>query len=262
VAISGFLIILIWHISISPSQDRDWKIVHGKIPSAETSGEIVTIENIRDFEFRTPDDYTVSYINQTFNLKNLRGVDLFLNYWGSSLMAHPIVSFDFGDDGHICFSIETRREKNEGFSAIGGIYKMFEIIYVASTERDSVMLRATAKGEDVFLYRTTITGEQAEILFLQYVRRIKELDDKPEFYNAITANCTTSIRRQNSPQMRRPWDCRMLINGQFDKMLYDNGIIAKTAPFEDIKKKSHINERALKAGYSSASDFSKMIRKQ
>ena len=256
--LSFVTLIMIWHISILPQQYRDWQEVHLKTPYAEINGDIVTVHDIRDFQFRGPSDFTPAYETHSYNLNNLRDVDLFLNFWGSDKMAHPIVSFDFGQDGHLCFSIETRREKNEGFSAVGGLFKMFEIIYIACTERDCVMLRAVSPGEDVYLYKTKIGKEDTKMIFLQYIKRIDELCKKPEFYNAITANCTTSIRRQNSPERRRPWDWRMLINGEFDRMLYDNDMLDTSIPFEELKKRSHINRKALDAGYSS--DFSERIR--
>lgn len=256
--LGGITLIMVWHISILPRQYRDWQVVHSKTPHAEIDGDIVTVHDIRDFQFRSPGDFTPVYETRSYNLKNLQEADLFLNFWGSDKMAHPIVSFDFGQDGHLCFSIETRREKNEGFSAIGGLFKMFEIIYIACTERDCVMLRAVSPDEDVYLYSTKIEKENTRILFLQYIKRINELSSKPEFYNAITANCTTSIRRQNSPELRRPWDWRMLINGKFDRMLYENELLDTSIPFEKLKKRSHVNQKALEA--KDSPDFSERIR--
>jgi hypothetical protein len=49
--------------------------------------------------------------------------DVFVTYWGSPWIAHPIVSFQLGDSEHICFSIETRKEIGEGYSAIRGFFR-------------------------------------------------------------------------------------------------------------------------------------------
>ncbi len=258
VVLAGIILILLWHISIRPRQDRDWQAVHARLPHADVKGDIVTIHGIRDFKFSSPTDFKEAYCTKTFNLDNLMGVDLLLNFWGSKYMSHPILSFDFGSDGHICFSIETRREKCEGFSAVGGLYKMFELIYVACTERDCLMLRAVSEGEDVFLYRTKFDKEEARTRFLQFAGRINELYERPEYYNAVTANCTTSIRRQSAPELRRPWDWRLLVNGELDRMLYENGLLDTSVPFDELKGRSHVNKKALEAGYSD--DFSEKIR--
>ena len=58
-------------------------------------------------------------------------------YWGSPNIAHTMVSFGFSGSDYICFSIETRKEKGEGYSAIKGLFRQFELVYVAADERDS-----------------------------------------------------------------------------------------------------------------------------
>lgn len=254
----GILLIFLWHASINPRQDRDWQDVHSRTPSVTIKGNEYTINNIRDFHFRSPTNFSMSYVSRTFNIKKIQGIDVIMCHWGSVLMAHPILSFDFGDQGHICFSIETRREKNEGFSAIGGIYKMFELIYVASTERDCVMLRTNADGEEAFLYRSTLSPRDAEYLFLRYIQRINQLAASPEFYNAVSANCTTSIRKQNDQDTRLPWDWRILVNGKLDQMLYEKQLLDNSIPFDKLKHNAKINEKAMAAGYSD--NFSEIIR--
>jgi Domain of unknown function (DUF4105) len=70
----------------------------------------------------------------------------FVNYWASQLMAHPILSFDFGPQGHLCFSIETRPPRGKAYSTIGGPYRQFELIYIAANERDVIRLRTIRAG--------------------------------------------------------------------------------------------------------------------
>ena len=53
-------------------------------------------------------------------------------------MAHPIVSFQFADAPPVCFSIETRKKAGQTYSAIGGLYRQFELIYIAADERDVI----------------------------------------------------------------------------------------------------------------------------
>lgn len=49
------------------------------------------------------------------------------------LLAHPMLCFDFGEDGRVVLSGETRREVGEPFSAFGGFYKMFVLRADADT---------------------------------------------------------------------------------------------------------------------------------
>ena len=41
-----------------------------------------------------------------------------------------------------------------------------------------------------------------------------ELRIRPRWYNAVTTNCTTSIRAQRPTDERMPWDWRILVNGK------------------------------------------------
>ncbi|MGB8356128.1 MAG: DUF4105 domain-containing protein, partial [Chthoniobacteraceae bacterium] len=231
-----------------------------RLPHATVDGNRVTIENVRNFEYRTENDFTPRYETRTYDLRNLRAVDLFVNFWGISFMAHPILSFDFGPGGHVCFSIETRYKKGQGFSALGGLYRQFEIIYIVADEHDIIRVRTNyRKGEDAYLYRLKSSPEQARTSFLEYIHTLNSLTERPRWYNAITDNCTTAIRQQRTASERSKWDWRMLANGYGDKLLYERGVIDTSMPFEELKRISLIDEKAKAANDSP--DFSALIRK-
>ena len=70
----------------------------------------------------------------------------------------------------LCFSIKTRKEIGESYSAIGGFFRQFELIYVAADERDVIRGRTNfRRGEDVYLYRTTVPPEKARERFMDYI---------------------------------------------------------------------------------------------
>ncbi|HMP84104.1 MAG TPA: DUF4105 domain-containing protein, partial [Verrucomicrobiota bacterium] len=229
------------------------------LPYAEISGNQVTIHNIRNCDYRTETDFDVRHYDRTFDLDKLQTVDLYLVYWGSPHMAHTMVSFGFGGGEFVCFSIETRKEKGEGYSATKGLFRQFELTYVVADERDLVRLRTNYRvGEDAYLYRVQMTPEQGRTFFLNYLRRVNELHKRAEWYNAITDNCTTAIRTQRAAQDRAPWDWRMLVNGHLDELLYERGTLATNLPFAELKQGCHVNARAKAA--DKADDFSRRIR--
>lgn len=255
----AFLVVLGWWLTLQPRQDRDWKPEVGTLAYAEVNGDSVTIHHVRNFDYRTEDDFTVRYEDRHYDLRELRGMDLFNNTWGSKYMSHPIVSFDFGAGGHVCFSVETRPEKGEGFSALGGLYRRFELIYVVADERDIIRLRTNyRKGEDSYVYHLNTSPERARRSFLEYVETLNKLWVKPRWYNAITDNCTTAIRHQRAPSERLPWDWRLLVNGYADRMMYENGAFDRSVPFDELKRRAHLTERARAA--DQAPDFSERIR--
>lgn len=254
----GFLVIAAWWSTLRPRLDRDWQPQIAMLAYATRDGDRLTVHNIRNFDYRTATNLTPSYETRTYDLANLRALDLFVNYWGSQLMAHPILSFDFGPQGHLCFSIETRPPPGKAYSTIGRLYRQFELIYIAADERDVIRLRTNIKGEDIYLYRLTMPPNEVRARLMEYIDRLNELHVRPVWYNAITANCTTSIRTQSAADRRLPLDWRLLFNGYGDEMLYECYALAGDLPFTVLKKRALINERAKAA--DNAPDFSDRIR--
>src|SRR5262245_33660290 len=113
----GFAAVLAWWLTIAPSNDRAWQGDVTQTPWAEIDGDRVTIHNVRNYDYRAEFDYTPRWEDRSYDLSQIRGADIFLTYWGSPWIAHPIVSFQFGDSDHVAFSIETRKEVGEEYSA-------------------------------------------------------------------------------------------------------------------------------------------------
>jgi len=246
-----------------PSNDRDWQPDLATLAWAEIVGDKVTIHNIRNCDYRTETDFTCHYYDKTFDLSKLKGVDFYLVYWGSPSIAHTMMSFDFEGQGNVCFSIETRKQKGQEYSTVKGFFRQYEIIYIVADERDLVRLRTNyrekGKGEDVYLYHLNTTPVFAREVFLSYLREVNSLKARPEWYNALTENCTTSIRKHTmpyNPKARLDW--RIIVNGYIDEMLYERGMIDTNLPFAELKKLSYINPRAKAADKDPA--FSKLIR--
>lgn len=251
------VLVAVWWVSIPPRQYRDWKPEVALTPHVQIDGEIASIHNFRNFDYRTSDDFTPRYELRKVDLRKLRGVDIFINYWGSPYMAHPIFSYDFGEDGRVCFSIETRPEKGESYSILGGFYRRFELFYVVADERDVIRVRSNCRNdEDVYLYRLGMKGARES--FLEYVRTVNDLHENPRWYNAISNNCTTAIRKQKLASDRRPFDWRFIVNGFGDDLLYDRGQLDQSLPFAELKRISRVNEKAKAADQSP--DFSERIR--
>jgi hypothetical protein len=254
------LIVAAWWFTLRPSNDRTWLPDVAETPWAEIEGDLVTLHNVRNFDYRSFAEYTPKWETRNVRLSEITGVDIALTYWGSPWMAHPIVSFQFENSPPVCFSIETRKEEGEAYSALAGFFRQYELIYIIADERDVVRVRTNHReGEDVYLYRLKISPENARSRFLEYLETLNHLREHPRWYNALTTNCTTSIRSQHHDAERGEWDWRILLNGKSDEMLYENGAL-QTADlsFEKLKEGSKINAAAQAA--DSSHDFSRLIR--
>jgi hypothetical protein len=259
VTAGGFLLVLAWWLTLQPSNDRDWQPDSAVLAYADIEGNRITVHNIRNCDYRTETDYDPHYYDKTFDLDRLRSADLFMIYWGSPNIAHTMVSFGFEGGDYLCFSIETRKRKGQGYSAVRGLFRQYELIYVAADERDVVRLRTNYRqGEEVYLFRLKGSTDHVRKAFLEYIERLNQLRQHPEWYNALTQNCTTSIRAQRASFERTPWDWRMLMNGHGDELLYERGLIATNLPLPELKQRVHINDRAKAADKDA--DFSAKIR--
>ena len=256
----AFAIILLWWLTLKPSNDEAWQPDVAQTAWADINGDEVTIHNVRNCDYRTETDFTPRWETRTVRLSQMAGMDIAIDYWGSPWISHPIVSFQFADALPLCFSIETRKTVGQTYSAIRGFYRQFTLIYIASDERDVMRVRTNyRRGEDLYLYRTLASPEQARARFLEYIRTMNLLHEQPRWYNAVTSNCTTAIRAQRAADKRAPWDWRMLINGTADEMLYEHHAIATGGlPFAELKQRSLINERARAA--NDDPNFSRAIR--
>lgn len=255
-----FAIVTAWWLTLDPTNQAEWQPDVSQLAWAEIEGDVVTLHNIRNIDYRSESDYTPRWETRSVRLSQLTGIDMAITYWGSPWMAHPIMSFQFADAPPVCFSIETRKKIGQSYSAIGGLYRQYELIFIVADERDVVRLRTNYRqGEDVYLYRTTLTPDQARKRFLDYLHSINRLKQKPQWYHAITTNCTTTIRYQHDSNERVPWDWRLLLNGKGDEMLCDlKRIETDGLPFSELKKKALINSAAQAA--KDDPDFSKQIR--
>ena len=238
--------VLLWWTSIEPSNERDWQTDVAALPYATQDGDLVTLHNIRNFDYRTEQDFLPRYDERTFDLRQLDAVDLIAVYWMGDAIAHIMVSFGFAGD-HVAISIETRKEKGEPYSSIAGFFKQYELIYVVGDERDLIRVRTNYRRPEelAYVYRTRATPANARGLFLEYVEKINQLRERPEFYNTLTTNCTTDVWwlvRTLSGQV--PLDWRVLLSGYFPEYAYDLGNLDTGLPFPELKARSLINDKA------------------
>jgi hypothetical protein len=246
--LAAFVVVLAAWLAIPPSNARDWQPDVATLAFADIRGDHVIVHNVRNAEYRTETDYTVRLEERALDLSKLRSLDLFLVYWGSPLIAHTILSWGFEGDQYLAISIETRKEKGEEYSALRGFFRQYELVFVVADERDVVRLRTNVRGEDVYVYRLDASPADARRLLLRYLAEVNRLHDRPHWYNALTENCTTAIKRIAGADTRRSWwSWKLVLNGYLDELAYANGAFDHSLPFAVLKAKSHINDRAKAA---------------
>jgi hypothetical protein len=254
-----YLGVVAWWLSISPSHDRPWRLEVAVMPRVFMDGDRVRITGVRNFEYRTRNDFNVRYEEREISLSHLTGIDFYISYWSEGLVGHTFLSFIFDNALPLSISIETRPEVGEGFNPIASLFKQFELIYVVGDERDIVGVRTNYRRETVYLYHLNMMPDKARRLLLIYLARINELADRPEFYHLLSNSCTINIiRYANAAGRVGGFEIRHLLNGLIDGYLYDSGRIDASLPYDELRQRSLINEAAQAA--DGGPDFSQRIR--
>jgi Domain of unknown function (DUF4105) len=258
----SFFCVLQWWLSLKPSNGGNWQPNVDRTAWAELAGDRVTIHNLRNCDYHTETDYSNCWGDRTVYLSQIKAADFFLTNWGLSFASHPIVSFQFGDNQHIAFSIEARYRPGQEYSTILGFFRQYGLIFIVADERDLIRLRTNyRKDEEVYMYRLKVDSKMAREMFLTYVDYLNKLNNNPEWYNEVTKNCTTTLNKQLAAVADNPqgWSYQFLLNGSLDELLFDRGrLVSGGLPFTELKQREHIN--AVARTVNQSPDFSALIR--
>ena len=219
----------------------------------------MTVRNVRNFRYRTKTDFDEHWEQRRFDLGQLDGLDIFFIYWGAPLIAHTILSWSFAGGQHLAISVETRKRKNQEYSAIAAFFRQYELIYIAADESDVIKLRTNIRGEETYLYRLRTSRAAARALLVDYLQAMNAIARQPLWYNALVANCTSIIReRVIHAGGRVPFSWRLFANAYLPELLYQRGSFDRSRPFDELRALSRINDRARAVG--EAEDFPAAIR--
>ena len=261
----GFLVafgaVVVWWLSLPASNDRDWLPEVSVTPWASRAGDLVTIHGVRNFDYRTETDFMPRWEDRTYDLRALDSGDLIAVYWAGKAIAHIMLSFGFGGRDYLAVSIETRKARGQSYSTVAGFFKQYELVYVAADERDVIGVRTTYRQpqEDVYVYRLQVPRENIHRVFLDYLRAMNDMHERPRFYNTLTTNCTTTILMHSHVNPDSPplsW--KVLLPGYVPQHAYELGKFDRTLPFAELERRVWVNARAHAAERDPA--FSQRIR--
>src|SRR5262249_51223369 len=106
---------------------------------------------VRNFDYRSVDDFTVCWEEREVQLSHLTGIDFFVSYWSENLVGHTFLSFIFDNALPLSISIETRPVIGQGFNPVASLFRQFGLIYAVGDERDLVRVRTNFRKERVYL---------------------------------------------------------------------------------------------------------------
>ncbi len=254
---AAFGLVLGWWLSLRPRADRQWAPEVSQAPRVTIEGDSVRIRSFRNFDYTLGGEILERYEERSFDLARLESIDYFVCHWSGPVIAHSMVSFGFGDNQYLCLSVEARKELGEMYSALRSFFRQFELIYVIGDERDLVRLRTAIRKEKVYLYRVCVPRERIRRFLLACLRRAESLAVRPEWYNALTSNCSTNLFSLTQKPPRGCAAIEVLLNGFSPRYLYRRGGFAGHLPFEELKERSLLSGESVMEG---GPDFSQRIR--
>ncbi|MDD4816828.1 MAG: DUF4105 domain-containing protein [Victivallaceae bacterium] len=249
---------------VQPSNDRDWQPSFARNPRSRIDGNRLTVFNVRDFRYRSETDFDPVYVNETYDLEKIDGLYFIVVHWGGDAIGHTMISFSFSDGKSLAFSMETRLDQADVQGAVPGLFRQFELLCIAGTERDLLGLRTNFRHEQVYFYRSAAGRGPARRHLLAMAGELNSLDSAPEFYNTLTKNCTTSLIPilSGRPPTHR---LRLLCNGFSDFYAFRENTLDNPSgivEFKEFKERHHLNPAVEKLDiYAPDFDYSAFIRK-
>jgi hypothetical protein len=254
-----FAVLLVWWTTLRPPAQGDWAPDVARQVTGHVDGNMVTLTDVRAFEWRSKTDFDPVWITRAYDLTTLQSLDLFLCYWGNPHITHVVTSFGFANGEYLAWSVEVRRRRGGRFSPVADLFKANPLVLVAGEERDVIGVRSNIRGEDVRLYRMQGHPGVMGPLLLEYVDDANRLAKRPVYFNSLTTNCTTTvIKMMRAAGGRLPFDWHLIVNGYLPAYAYKRGALGRDRPLEEIIAAAAIRDRALAAGLGP--DFSQRIR--
>lgn len=205
-------------------QPSAWQTPWAQAPQFELRGNELTIRNIRDFRYRSEQDYDVRYRTESYPLDAITGADFAECHWdGHTGICHTMISFSFADGRHLVVSPETRLPAGESQNAVAGLYKRYGLLYVFGTEEDIFALRTNYRHEDLLLMPMRISPAAARAMLLHVVALQEEAERTHEAYNTLTRNCSSGVMRTFralAPDMPWYYNLAPIHNASISRLLF------------------------------------------
>lgn len=206
-----------------PLAHRDWYPYLGRTAQVRLDTDSFSVGPVSDWSYTRDGASAETYRDAAAHeIEALRAVWFVLEPQpGSQLAAHTLLLFEFEGDRLLGLTIEARREADEDYSALAGVFNAFELAYVWGTARDFLTRRTVMLDHEVFVYPVAITQAQQRALLTRLLERTHALETRPRFYNTITSNCTNELAKAAGFN----WAPAFIFTGRSDEYLFRRGII-------------------------------------
>lgn len=247
-----------------PSNDREWTEDLERTPGVsviEEGERRVVIENVRDSSYENGEE-NISYYSEEYAPEDLVGMWFLVEPFSKfKAAAHTFFIFDFKDGETLGFSVEARKEKDEKYSALRGLFREYELHYLYGSERDLILRRTDFLDHDVYMYKIKTSQENLESLFMNIAKEAERLESEPAFYHTLKSSCTTTLAKHVNETSRGKiewWRPEQYLPGLSDRLAFELGLIDTDVSFEETRERANITKIA--SGCADREDFSLCLR--
>ncbi len=252
--------LLAYVATIQASNDHNWRSEVSKLAKIEINNHIASIQNLRSFQWHDADKATSNWLTRNYDLNSLVELNLIIEpFKDSQYMAHAMLDFDFGDQGHVIVSVEARKEQDEEYGLIAGAIRQFELIYIFGDEQDLLGLRAIGRKSTLHLYPIKAEPSFIISLFKDLANSANKLHDEPTFYRTLRDNCTTTLVKHIDRQYKQHIGLRMetIFPAKAGELLYKLDRMDTNLAYPQVYEASRIDH--LVRNYWGQEDFSSKL---
>jgi hypothetical protein len=186
---------------LQPTNQADWEYGMTTLPHITIDGEVVRVQQERDFRWSTDGPLSSEYVDRTYDVTRLQQVWFVEEpftikpFYAFTGVAHTYFVFDFQDQPPVVVSVEARRKFGQGYDAVRGLFNEYELIYIWGTEQDVTGRRAVLEKNQLYMYPVVGATDSGQRLFLDLAETSRQLETRPRFYNTLTSNCTNELAK-------------------------------------------------------------------
>ena len=264
IVVLSLSIFFIWQNTKKVPTGGDWQAKVAVLSKAEFKGHLVTVKNVRNFTYESGSENnpTIAYYDKTYDLNKLIKVWYVTEPFApGAAVAHTFLSFEFSTGDFLSITIESRLTKGQSYSALAGMLHTYPLMYIAADERDAVYLRANIRKDPVYLYPVRTTPEHARLLLTDMLQKMNDLEVNPEWYNSLTANCTSMIAYHINklfPGRLPKFLWQGALTGYADELALKSGLLDTDLSIDQARQKYYISDISRKVGY--VKNYSVLIR--
>lgn len=234
VLLLGFILVALRTPSLDRTWDPDVRVLAGVdfLPDGR-----ISFTDVRDWRYGIGQllDST-TWFDAVYDPADIREVWMYEQLLGAGgLVAHTFLVFEFaesyGEARWLGLSVETRRQRGEKYSIVGGLLRKFELTHIWATERDLVRRRVEYLDYPLTRYRLVIPPEVRAPVFRQLTRETAALAVTPRWYNTALENCTSSLIRyvNEAEPGALPRDLSWILTGRVDDYLERLGYLDRAS---------------------------------